>query len=94
MLVGRDDPPGRPLPCVPERGRSGGSSLVRLRGRRDRAVEVRLCAVKSRAVSKRNCVGAIRGGEQRNENDQSVTQAVQWDSRRELDSVGVDGRVG
>jgi hypothetical protein len=59
----------------------------------DRAVEVRFCAVKSRAVSNRNCVAAMRGGEQRNENDQSVTQAVRMDSRRELDSVGVDGRV-
>jgi len=48
---------------------------VRLRGRGDRAVKVRLCAVMNRAVSNRNCVGAIRGGEQRNENDQSVTQA-------------------
>jgi len=50
-------------------------ALVRLRGRGDRAVKVRLCAVMNRAVSNRNCVGAIRGGEQRNENDQSVTQA-------------------
>jgi hypothetical protein len=49
--------------------------------------------VKNRAVSNRNCVAAMRGGEQRNENDQSVTQVVQEDSRRELDSVGVDGRV-
>jgi hypothetical protein len=31
---------------------------------------------KSRAVSNRNCVAAMRGGEQRNENDQSVTQAA------------------
>jgi hypothetical protein len=56
-------------------------------------VEVRLCAVMNRAVSNRNCVGAIRGGEQRNENDQSVTQACRVASRRELDSVGVVGRV-
>ena len=56
-------------------------------------MEVRLCAAKSRAVSNRNCVVVTRGGEQRNENDQSVTQAVRWDSRRELDSVGVDGRA-
>jgi hypothetical protein len=69
------------------------SALVRLRGQWDRAVEVRFCAVKSRAVSNRNCVAAMRGGEQRNENDQSVTQVVPGDSRRELDSVGVDGRV-
>jgi hypothetical protein len=69
------------------------AALVRLRGQWDRAVEVRFCAVKSRAVSNRNCVAAMRGGEQRNENDQSVTQVVPKDSRRELDSVGVDGRV-
>jgi hypothetical protein len=56
-------------------------------------VEVRLCAVKSRAVSNRNCVAAMRGGEQRNENDQSVTQTTRMGCRRELDSVGVDGRV-
>lgn len=40
-----------------------------------------------------NCVAAMRGGEQRNENDQSVTQTVREGRRRELDSVGVDGRV-
>jgi len=68
-------------------------ALVRLRWREDRAVEVRSCAAKSRAVSNHNCVGAIRGGEQRNENDQSVTQASRVGSRRELDSVGVVGRV-
>ena len=68
-------------------------ALVRLRRREDRAVEVRSCAAKSRAVSNRNCVVATRGGEHRNENDQSVTQAAQAGSRRELDSVGVDGRV-
>jgi hypothetical protein len=56
-------------------------------------VGVRSCAVKNRAVSNRNCVAAMRGGEQRNENDQSVTQAIGVDSRRELDSVGVCGRV-
>lgn len=49
--------------------------------------------MKNRAVSNRNCVVATRGGEQRNENDQSVTQDVPWDSRRELDSVGVGGRA-
>jgi hypothetical protein len=68
-------------------------ALVRLRGRGDRTVEVRFCAVKNRAVSNRNCVAAMRGGEQRGENDQSVTQAVRGDGRRELDSVGVGGRV-
>ena len=74
-------------------GAGGTPALVRLRGRWDRAVEVRSCAVRSRAVSNRNCVVAMRGGEQRNENDQSVTQADQAGSRRELDSVGVGGRV-
>jgi len=56
-------------------------------------VEVRLRAVKSRAVSNRNCVAARRGGEHRNENDQSVTQDGHEAVRRELDSVGVDGRA-
>ena len=56
-------------------------------------MEVRSCAVKSRAVSNRNCVAAMRGGEQRDENDQSVTQVCREASRRELDSVGVAGRV-
>ena len=69
------------------------SALVRLRRREDGAVEVRSCAVRSRAVSNRNCVVATRGGEQRNENDQSVTQTARLGRRRELDSVGVDGRA-
>ena len=69
------------------------SALVRLGWRWDGAVEVRLCAVKNRAVSDRNCVVATRGGEQRNENDQSVTQIARVGGRRELDSVGVVGRV-
>ena len=56
-------------------------------------MEVRSCAVKNRAVSNRNCVVATRGGEQRNENDQSVTQTAQAGGRGELDSVGVDGRA-
>ena len=56
-------------------------------------MEVRSCAMKSRAVSNRNCVVATRGGEQRNENDQSVTQTARVGRRRELDSVGVDGRA-
>jgi len=67
--------------------------LVRLRRPEDGAVRVRFCAVKNRAVSNRNCVAARRGGEQRGENDQSVTQVVRWDHRGELDSVGVGGRV-
>ena len=71
----------------------GRLAVVRLRRRGDRAVEVRSCAVKNRAVSNRNCVAARRGGEHRNENDQSVTQTVRVDGRRELDSVGVDGRA-
>ena len=56
-------------------------------------MEVRSLAVKSRGVSNRNCVAARRGGEQRNENDQSVTQTARVGRRRELDSVGVDGRA-
>ena len=68
-------------------------AVVRLRRQEDGAVEVRSCAAKSRAVSNRNCVAARRGGEQRNENDQSVTQTVRKGGRRELDSVGVDGRA-
>ena len=56
-------------------------------------MEVRFCAVKSRAVSNRNCDAAMRGGEQRNENDQSVTKVDREGRRGELDSVGVDGRV-
>ena len=58
-----------------------------------RAVRVRLCAVKNRVASNRNCVVATRGGEQRNENDQSVTQIARVGGRRELASVGVVGRV-
>ena len=56
-------------------------------------MKVRSCAVKNRAVSNRNCVAVRRGGEQRNENDQSVTQGGPEAVRRELDSVGVDGRA-
>ena len=56
-------------------------------------MEVRFCAVKNRAVSNHNCVAAMRGGEHRNENDQSVTQVIPEDCRRELDSGGVVGRV-
>ena len=78
---------------VLEKLRADARALVRLSRRWDGAVEVGFCAVKSRAVSNRNCVAAMRGGEQRNENDQSVTQDVRKDSRRELDAVGVGGRV-
>ena len=77
--------PGLPRPAT--------GVLVRLRRRVDKAVRVRFCAVKNRAVSNRNCVAERRGGEQRNENDQSVMQVVRWDHRCELDSVGVGGRV-
>ncbi len=56
-------------------------------------MEVCSCAVKNRAVSNRNCAVAMRGGEQRNENDQSVIQTARVGRRRELDSVGVDGRA-
>jgi hypothetical protein len=70
------------------------SALVRLRGQWDRAVEVRFCAVKSRAVSNRNCVAAMRGGEQRNENDQSVTQVVPKDSRGRIrEFLVIDGKL-
>jgi hypothetical protein len=71
----------------------GPSAVVRLRRRGDRAVEVCSSAVKSRAVSNRNCAAAMRGGEQRNENDQSVTQTAREGCRGELDSVGVDVRA-
>ena len=74
--------------------RLGQPPPVRLRRQEYEAVEVRSCAVKNRAVSNRNCVAAMRGGEQRNENDQSVIQAVRVDRRSELDSVGVAGRAG
>ena len=66
---------------------------MRLRGRADRTVEVRFPAAKSRGVSNRNCVAARRGGEQRNENDQSETQDGHEVVRRELDLVGVAGRA-
>ena len=52
------------------------SALVRLKRQEDRTVRVRFHAAKSREVSNRNCVAAMRGGEQRNENDQSVTEAA------------------
>ena len=68
-------------------------ALVRLGWQWGKAVKVRLCAVKKRAVSNRNCVAVMRGGEQRNENDQSVTQDGHEAVRGELDSVGVDGRA-
>jgi len=85
----------KPRSRVPLRfaARAERRALVRLRSVEDRAVEVRLCAVKSRVVLNRNCVAAMRGGEQRNENDQSVTQVSLEGGRRELDSVSVNGRV-
>ena len=84
---------GRSPPPANETAPGRRPALVRLRRRGDRAVEVRSCAVKSRVVSNRNCAVATRGGEQRNENDQSVTQTTRVGRRRELDSVGVDGRA-
>src|SRR6266567_1039426 len=51
-------------------------ALVRLRRRWVGAVEVRSHAVEHRVVSNRNCVAATRGGEQWNENDQSVTNVL------------------
>ena len=50
--------------------------LVRLGRRENGAVEIRFHAVKSREVSNRNCAVATRGGEHRNENDQSETKGV------------------
>jgi transposase-like protein len=47
----------------------------------------------SREASNRNCVAATRGGEQRNENGQSVTPSAQAGGRRKLDSVGGRGRA-
>src|SRR5215203_2531581 len=44
------------------------------------------------AVLNCNCVVATRGGEQQNENDQSVTRS-QMKRQRELDTVGVIGRA-
>jgi hypothetical protein len=71
--------PGTTRITVPVRGiahRRGAGAVVRLRRREDGAVPVRSCAAKSRAVSNRNCLVARRGGEHRNENDQSVTQTA------------------
>ena len=68
-------------------------ALVRLRGHGDGTVRVRSLAAKSREELKRNCVAVRRGGKQRNENDQSVTQDGPGVVCRELDSVGVDGRA-
>ena len=67
--------------------------LVRLGGCWVGAVEVRHSAMKNCAVSNRDGGEAIRGGEQRNENDQSLILAARKGRRRELDSVGVVGRV-
>ena len=95
---------GRGMPCriagseigrYVSRGHAadGTSAAVRLGGWEDGAVEVRSCAVKNRAVSNRNCVAEMRGGEQRNENDQSETEGSGKAVRGELDSVGVSGRA-
>ena len=56
-------------------------------------MEVRSCAVKNRAVLNGNCVVERRGGEQRNEKGQSETKGHREVGGRELDSVGVSGRV-
>ena len=71
----------------------GAGGFVRLRWCLVEAVQVRFCAVKNRAVLNRNCVVETRGGEQRNENGQSVTPFVDKDEQSELDSVGGDGRA-
>ena len=74
-------------------GPPGGRALVRLRWRLVEVVKVRFHAVKSREVSNRNCVVATRGGEQWNENGQSVTTSAVKGGQGELDSVGNGGRV-
>ena len=65
---------------------------MRLRRREDGAVEVRTCEEKSRAESNRNCVAVMRGGEQGNENDQTVTQTCDEAGRGEL-GFGQCGRA-
>jgi hypothetical protein len=64
------------------------SPPVRLRRHTDRGVKVPFLAVSSREVSNRNCVVATQGGEQWNENRQSVTGGTVKGTQRELDSVG------
>ena len=66
---------------------------MRLRWRLVEVVKVRFHAVKNREVSNRNCVVETRGGEQRNENGQSVTTSVVMGGQGELDSVGDGGRA-
>jgi len=56
-------------------------------------MKVRFHAIKNREVLNRNCVVATRGGEQRNENGQSVTTTAGNGGQRELDSVGGGGRA-
>jgi len=56
-------------------------------------MKVRFHAMKNREVLNRNCVVATRGGEQRNENGQSVTTTAGNGGQRELDSVGGSGRA-
>ncbi len=73
-------------------GATGTVALVRLRGRGDRAVKVRLCAVMNRAVSNRNCVGAIRGGEQRNENDAVNSIRSVWMGESASERRSLSGR--
>src|SRR5712664_4801914 len=60
----------------PKNRQAGTPAQVRLRRRWVGAVEVRSHAVENRVVSNRNCVAATRGGEQWNENDQSVTNVL------------------
>jgi len=49
--------------------------------------------MKNRAVLNHNCVVETRGGEQWNENGQSVTPSAQAGGQSELDSVGENGRA-
>src|SRR5438445_7756306 len=74
-LTGKPDA-GDPPVRFGGRGSGKPLSLVRLRRRWVGAVEVRSHAVENRMVSNRNCVAATRGGEQWNENDQSVTNVL------------------
>src|SRR5580765_3018233 len=80
-------------PVVTDVAAAHRAALVRLRWCLVGVVEVHFCAVENRAVSNHNCVVETRGGEQWNENGQSVTLFVCRDGQSELDSVGENGRA-
>ena len=66
--------------------------LVRLRAHWNSRVRVPDLADTVGPVAERNCIGAKPpGGEQREANDQSVTQSAETGGHRELDSVGGSG---